>query len=45
MNAKRVLGELNIVHKEKDVLSMEFIGLEPKHDIDYKKTMVKMFQV
>ncbi len=45
MNAKREFSELNIVNKEKYVLTMEFIGFEPKHEVDYEKTMVKMFQV
>jgi hypothetical protein len=30
VNAKRELGEINIVNKEKDVLGMEFLGFETK---------------
>lgn len=39
------LVKINIVNKEKDVLSIEFLGFEPKHEVDYEKTMVKKFQV
>jgi hypothetical protein len=44
VNVKRKFGELNIVNKEKDVLSMEFIGFESKHEVDYENPWSKCFK-